>query len=512
MKHSLLKTTKNVTAAMLLIAISSVTNLSANNIAVANTSIIAQNTAANYTHVKFDVSWENSWRTSTLESNWDAAYVFIKYRIPPMNTWKHATLNYVDGTATNDGNTEPTGATINTTSDGKGAFLYRNANGIGNVNFTGARLRWDYGADGLNDDDSVEVCVFAIEMVYVPQGAYYLGDGAAVAGVGIQGNFEAGTSGNPFYLTSEAALTLGGGGAGSLGNNNTSGMTTPSYEDFSDATTKTLPAAFPKGFNAFYCMKYEITQGQYADFLNKLTLTQATARYMASYSTNYQSITGTHPTFAADAPDRPLYYINYIDFMSYLDWSGLRPMTELEYEKACRGSRGVGFLPTPDEYPWGDITLKAGPGYTITNTGLPNETVNSVTTIGNAAYNLTNNTRPYRAGIFAASLATPNRVEAGASYYGIMELAGNQWELTIAVGRAEGRTFVGAHGDGSIDAAGNYNVASWPSGVWGLGMRGSAFNGADYQLRTSSRQYAHYHSTNATRIAALGGRGVRTAQ
>ncbi len=509
MKHSFLKTTKKVTAAMLLIAISSVTNLSANNIAVSNTSIIAQNTAANYTHVKFDVSWENSWRTSTLESNWDAAFVFVKYRIPPLNTWKHATLKYVDGTATNDGNTEPSGATINTTSDGKGAFLYRNANGIGNVNFTGARLRWDYGADGLNDDDSVEVCVFAIEMVYVPQGAYYLGDGSVTT---IQGQFEAGVSGAPFYLTSEAALTLGGGGVGSLGNNNRSGMATPTYEDFTDATTVTLPAAFPKGFNAFYCMKYEITQGQYADFLNKLTLPQATARYMANYNASYQSINGTHPNFVAGSPDRPLYYTNYADFYSYLDWSGLRPMTELEYEKACRGSRGIGFLPTPDEFAWGDIAIKAGPGYTMTNPGLPNETVNAVNILGNAAYNLTNNSRPYRVGVFAASLATPNRVEAGATYYGIMEMTGNQSEYTMTVGRAESRTFNGSHGDGSIDAAGVYNVANWPPSIWGLGLRGGSYFDAATEIRTSSRYLGHYHTTTGARVAQYGGRGVRTAQ
>lgn len=505
MKTSFLKNIKKIVITILALSLIGIVN--ANNIAVTNSSIVNQNTAGDYTHVKFDISWENSWRTSTLESNWDAAYIFVKYRIPPMNTWYHATLNYVDGSAANDGNTEPAGATINTTSDGKGAFLYRNADGIGNVNYTGAQLRWDYGADGLNDDDSVEICVFAIEMVYVPQGAFYAGDGCTGVSVGIQGQFEDGVSGNPLQITSEAALTLGGGGAGSLGNNNRTGMTTPSYEDFSDGTTKTLPANFPKGYNAFYCMKYEITQGQYADFLNKLSLTQATARYLGSYNTNFQSITGSHPNYYADAPDRPLVYVNYADFLSYLDWSGLRPMTELEYEKACRGTRN----PVVDEYAWGDITIHAS-GYTVSNSGLPNETINAVTTVGNAAYVSTDNSRPYRAGAIAASQATPNRVEAGATYYGIMEMAGNQWELTMSVGRAEGRVFDGAHGDGEIDAAGVYDVATWPGGVYGMGMRGGAYNSPNYQLRISSRQYGHYHATTGARNSSYSGRGVRSAQ
>ena len=51
----------------------------ANNIAVSNASIVGQNTtagvnnAANFSLVKFDLSWENSWRTSSGPSNWDAA-------------------------------------------------------------------------------------------------------------------------------------------------------------------------------------------------------------------------------------------------------------------------------------------------------------------------------------------------------------------------------------------------------------------------------------------------------
>jgi hypothetical protein len=59
----------------------------ANNIAVSNASIVGQNTtagvnnASNYSMVKFDLSWENSWRTSTGPSNWDAALLLVKYSI-----------------------------------------------------------------------------------------------------------------------------------------------------------------------------------------------------------------------------------------------------------------------------------------------------------------------------------------------------------------------------------------------------------------------------------------------
>jgi len=66
----------------------------ANNITVSNVSLINQNTVEHYIMISFDISWENSWRTSTAQNNWDTAWVFIKYRT---NTgpWKHAWLNNV---------------------------------------------------------------------------------------------------------------------------------------------------------------------------------------------------------------------------------------------------------------------------------------------------------------------------------------------------------------------------------------------------------------------------------
>jgi len=40
-----------------------------------------------------------------------------------------------------------------------------------------------------------------------------------------------------------------------------------------------LPAEFPEGYGAFYCMKYETNQGEYAAPLSQLTETQAKKRY-----------------------------------------------------------------------------------------------------------------------------------------------------------------------------------------------------------------------------------------
>src|SRR5689334_21534284 len=111
-----------------------------NNITVSNMALTGQNTASDYTLVQFDITWDNSWRTSTYESNWDAAWVFVKWRKQGQTTWNHASLN-------TSGHTAPSGSTIDTPTDGKGVFMYRNANGTGTNTWTGIQLRWNYGTD-----------------------------------------------------------------------------------------------------------------------------------------------------------------------------------------------------------------------------------------------------------------------------------------------------------------------------------------------------------------------------
>ncbi len=113
-----------------------------NNISISNISITGQdisagvNNSANFSLIKFDVSWENSWRSASL--NWDAAWIFVKYRVNG-GVWNHCNLN-------NTGHTAPLGSTINaglinpasafniTTNPAVGAFIYRSSDGSGSVN------------------------------------------------------------------------------------------------------------------------------------------------------------------------------------------------------------------------------------------------------------------------------------------------------------------------------------------------------------------------------------------
>jgi formylglycine-generating enzyme required for sulfatase activity len=480
--------------------------VNANNISINNLVKASVNTVAGYTILQFDIAWSNSWRDV---ENWDAAWVFVKYRLQgSTDAWSHGTLNFVDGS--NDGHTPSAGSEIHTTADGKGVFIYRDALGSGNVNFTGIQLRWNYAVDGLPNNALVDISVSAIEMVYVPQGSFWLGDGSNST---VNGQFESGMSGNPFLVNSENEITLGGGTAGSLGNNNGTGMANNglfsispvSIDDFDDVTGQNLPAAFPKGFNAFYCMKYEISQGQYVDFLNKISPVQFANRYDAfnytgsnggNIATRY-NITGIHPGMTTTTPDLPAIYVEWYDAAAYADWSGLRPMTELEFEKACRGP----LTPVADEYAWGTASINSTSYFPVSNMGQTNESIgaNYNTSIGNAWYG---DTRAFdaitRVGIFAAHPSNSGRITAGSGYWGIMEMSGHCWERTISVGRPESRIFTGSHGDGNLNTDGNATNADWPGFISGQGVitaigcgyRGGAFsfpNPTQPNLRISSR-------------------------
>ncbi|MCX6157569.1 MAG: hypothetical protein NTY74_06295 [Ignavibacteriae bacterium] len=474
----------------------------ANNVTVSNFSLTGQNAANHYAMVKFDITWENSWRTSSDPNNWDAAWVFVKYRVGTSG-WQHTWLN-------NTGHVNPTGSTISTglldpalpfnqtTNPGLGAFIYRDSNGTGTFSKTGVQLRWNYGANGVADNAIVDIRVYAIEQVYVPQGSFSVGSG----GTEYDAFYKYPTTANPYQITSEGAITVG---------TATNNLYYPVVYYGGDQLGP-IPAAFPKGFNAFYSMKYEISQQEYVDFLNTLTQTQASNRYSTS-STGYRyGITASSGVYSTTNPFVACNWINWPDLVAYLDWSGLRPMTELEFEKSCRG-----IIPSvSNEYSWGTTGI-GGITYTLSNSGLTNENIatNYSTSLGNAA---TGSTIPYggsingpvRVGIFAGNGLNTGRVSAGATYYGIMEMSGNLWERPVTVGNPTGRGFTGTHGNGVLNTAGDADALTWPGiNSEGAGFRGGYWSGSDTNLRVSDRPNAA--STYIVRHYFYGGRGVRTA-
>ncbi|MCB0765283.1 MAG: hypothetical protein KDB84_11290, partial [Flavobacteriales bacterium] len=153
--------------------------VAANNIQVSNTTLTG-NTGSEVM-VQFDISWENTWRGGGV-ANWDAAWVFVKFKYSN-GLWKHvqlATSGHVPagGSLIDMGLLTPGAAADPVINPTIGVFIRRDADGTGTFSATGVQLKWDYAAQGiLAYNDIAEVRVFAVEMVYVNQGAFFLGSG-----------------------------------------------------------------------------------------------------------------------------------------------------------------------------------------------------------------------------------------------------------------------------------------------------------------------------------------------
>lgn len=495
-----------------------------NNIQITNTRLVSQNTIEESVMVEFDIEWQNSWRLAGGPGNWDAAWVFVKYRVGA-GPWTHAFLHNTDHETcaeltTSSGLLTPGSPFDPFTNPAMGVFLYRPEPGVGNVECQQVRLRWNYGENLLNDNTQVDVKVFAIEHVYIPAGAFQVGSGGTESGA----FYTYPTSTNPYQINNESAITVGT-TSGNLHYLNPSGN--------SGDQTGTIPVAFPKGTNAFYAMKYEVSQQGYTDFLNTLSRAQQLARVrsdisgtsvtnrfvMSGQSTpifrNGISCRSTIPAspapveFASDLSNNSIEnefndgqtiacnFLFWIDLAAYLDWAALRPMTELEYEKCARGT----VTPVANEYVWGNHTINLLTA--VINAGEVSETP-SVSYVNCSGTGFVN---PTRCGIFARE--NNDRTLSGAGYYGCMDLGGNVWERGITVGNPQGRSFNGLHGNGMLGAEGFADVANWPDFFsTGACMRGGSFTPSFNDNRASGRTYAAFAFLGNE---STGGRGVRTA-
>lgn len=510
-RHSPLSASLSALAAMA--ALASATAL-ANNLQIGAVSIRNIDRAAQTADISFSIAWDNSWRgTWDGVESWDAAWIFAKYRTSPDGEWSHVWL-----AADDSAHTAPAGAAIDVgttdvsgTPRGIGAFLHAASDEAGGVEWHDVRLRWPYGAQGLNFNVAtrVELAVLGVEMVRVAPGAFWAGN----LGGPVDNSFrDADDATSPVYIDSEDAVTL------YYGADPAGGGAPASYD---------IPAAFPKGVTGFYCMKYMITQGQWADFLNLLTRSQqervcaarVTGRYMcdngdtaSSKTWNYVYVvddrdgTSLSRVYEATYPDLCCNWISYDDAAYWCAWSGLRPMTELEFEKACRGP----LSPVADEYVWGDTTItnpsmEWSPSKVITGREVMNvSTVNSSIQANTGFLQ--------RAGIFATETEDANRNQrtrslSGAAYFGAMEMGSVLNDLVITTGKPAGLAFTGAHGDGSWTLPANWPAITWWAPANGVGYRGGNWYEQKSDAMLASRRAA---LAGGSRLSTVGFRAVRT--
>ena len=470
-------------------------NANANNVTITGTAVSGSN-------ITFNISWDNSWNANVAPANWDAVWVFIKFQDCNTRLWAHAGLSAIAGDHSTSSPLQ-----VDTVTDGRGVFIRRSALGGGSVASTSVTLKMTIPAGTYNYK------VFGIEMVNVPQGSFKIGDSTITGAL------------SEFDVVSDGALSSGVlGGSPAAAN---------------------VPVAFPVGFNTAYCMKYEISQEQYADFLNSLTYDQQKAHTGTdpisvantyAMSTTYTgrngikiSTSGNNNAIPAvyvcdatngnensidDGQNIAMNFMNWSDLSAYLDWSALRPMSELEYEKICRGASQPRIV---GEYPWGTTDINFVAPNSVLNLLKPNEKYNTAINglcnlIIISAGSQTTFNGPLKVGFSASN--TSGRASSGASFYGAMEMAGNVRDMVVNLS-SDGVSYTGVLGDGDLLPNGNANVVNWPvTTSLGIGTKGGSYDTYPGGFSGSGSIYARVSdrsliSGGVTARGSAGGRGVR---
>ena len=132
---------------------------------------------------------------------------------------------------------------------------------------------------------------------------------------------------------------------------------------------------------AFQIDKYEVSNLQYKQFI------AATNRKSPSHFRNR--------TYPEGKVDHPVVQVSWNDAHTYCEWAGKRLPTDIEWEKAARGTDGR-------DYPWGDE-------FDVTKVNSP---------VRWKSLNIEGDTMPV------------GSLEAGKSPYGLYDMSGNVWEWT----------------------------------------------------------------------------------
>jgi hypothetical protein len=384
--------------------------------------------------LQFNISWEDSWRN---EVNHDAAWVFFKVMIedePALPAhWSRPAVASKPSKPQAESEKDLSRASREWQPVRLAANRVMNPDGYGQTGdgtplefivpdgpdgFTGVFLRradysrpislkargvtviWDLRATkGVTKNLKAQVRGYGIEMVYVPEGPFYLGTGGAEANA-FYAYPDGAHNDQPYRVTNAGPIPTGR-------KNGCLWAAGAAPKDGGE-----IPAAFPNGYRAFYCMKDTISRRQYSDFMNALTPSQADAHYhpriviRSGKGPNYTY----HPYAAAHRYGTTCLGLSWADGAAFAAWAGLRPITELELEKAVRGPRD------------------------------------------------------------------PMRDDVGPSFWGLQGFSDNDWhalklvhqsERAVTVGNGAGRLFAGTHGCGTLDLP-----ADWPQeDAVGAGMR-----------------------------------------
>ena len=481
--------------------------------------IVSRDIPNNTVVVRFSLGWDNSWKLNS-PPNHDAAWIFMKYRYLDSDGFRHANLHQVPhivrgtdgfGAGSTPHNVEYGMSSRQNAGDvAVGVFLSRSQISIGTNVFENIELHWDISETNIDANTMVSVRIFAIEMVFIPAGSFS------------SPNVDPGT-GRPVFSVGGAPVAV--------------------------------HPHWPKGTNPFYIMKHEVTQHAWVDFLNTLTVQQQTRlshipptspiytrfRDAAGAPTNFAGVArmyirlrqpadgGTPAVFGMNAQSGtpsgpnawnhevqggniPMFGLAWTDALAYLDWAGLRPITELEYEKAVTGEMPL----LVGQFAWGTADLGTNiVGFT--NPRMPNEIPGNedanrtLPIVAGTAPGVTHTADiagrwPIRAGAFAREATT--RFQAGATFWGVLNMSDNVAERFVSFGFEAaaasliGRNFTGAHGDGHLTADGLADVPCWPGRALPLSATSAGIAGTGSGYRGIGATAVNNLNTWATATAS----------
>ncbi|MEO0558106.1 MAG: SUMF1/EgtB/PvdO family nonheme iron enzyme [Bacteroidota bacterium] len=423
-------------SALTLLGLSLLSSVHSQSLSIENVHVDIANrdTVASTVPITFDVTWSGSWREG---ESWDAAWLFAKFEREP-GVW--ADLRLVPSSGSVSG-TVPATLELSVLPAGyaNGIVLHRAEEGRGEVQFT-ARASWTYGASYYDlPRDGVPIRVLGVEIARVAGGPFEVGE--AIVDSLRQPNAFRSAGGGAYTVASEEEIRVSDGPSALY-------YDVPEGEAYAGGDQAgPVPGSFPKGTEPFYIMKYPVTQGQYADFLSLLPARARAARDITAYATYADeggTITCDEHGCTAHNPDRAAHFLSWADGIGWASWAGLRPMSELEYEKAAAG--------TPAErsrYADGDLPDRVG---------------------------------------------TSER----RSIWGVVDLRGGLWERVVTVGSPQGRAFRGTPGLGFVDDLGHpyaFSNLDWP----GPRAVGSGYRGGTEGLlglsEVTDRTYGAYEAT-----------------
>jgi len=422
---------------------------SANNLQIKNVALVDNDPVAKTVMIQFDISWDHSWHD---DINWDAAWVFAKFFDGDL-PYHHCKLD-LNGAVLGIGTTHELivpqdSLELDGTYYGVGAFIYRDVLGDGTFDADVVQLKWSYGLNGIEElPEDIEVQVYGTEMVYIPEGPFAFGDG-------YYGWHIEGTPNYYVYISDYLSPLMEFNFSYSNNYRRVHGICGLDIDGDGEIDNPN----FPTGYKAFYIMKYETTQGLYTDFLNTLTGGQISDADLFQNTSSYKykyAITNIDGNYGCTNPDRACNYFKDQRTMSLADWIALRPMTELEFEKAARGP----LAPVENEMAWGADYSTA---VQIDTISFPED--GSETPLYPDSSNFHNGyfvffedgsyagDGPLRSGLFARE--DSDRVLSGGSYYGVMDLSGILQEFLICmIGNFYNNGFQPTNGDGDLDVNG----------------------------------------------------------